>query len=121
VYTGTHDNDTTRGWYDSLPSSEQQHVRRYLNAAGESMHRDMIRAAWASVGVLACTPVQDVLDLGNDARMNVPGKARGNWAWRLEDLTGLRRRMRFLREFTELYGRLQPAVTSLDAQETGTA
>jgi 4-alpha-glucanotransferase len=121
VYTGTHDNDTTRGWYDALPSSEKSHVRRYLNGTAETIHRDMIRAAWASVGTLACTPVQDVLGLGNEARMNIPGKARGNWAWRLEDYSGLRRRTQFLGEFTELYGRSEPAIAVADDHDTGSA
>jgi 4-alpha-glucanotransferase len=107
VYTGTHDNDTTRGWYDSLPLEEQKHVRRYLNASGSTIHRDMLRTAWASVGVLACAPVQDVLGLGNEARMNVPGEAKGNWGWKLDNLSDLRRHAAFLREITELYGRNQ--------------
>ena len=107
VYTGTHDNDTTAGWYRSLPESEKRHVRKYLRTRGESVHRDMIRAAWGGVSVLACAPVQDLLGLGNDARMNVPGKARGNWGWRLQTLEPLRRRREFLGDLTTLFGRDQ--------------
>jgi 4-alpha-glucanotransferase len=108
MYTGTHDNETSVGWYTALPADEQRHVRRYLRAGRSSIHRDMISAAWASVAVLACTPVQDLAGLGNEARMNVPGKATGNWGWRMEDFSAIRRRQRFLRALTELYGRDNP-------------
>jgi 4-alpha-glucanotransferase len=86
MYTGTHDNETSRGWYSGLSVSERRHVARYLRSSSASVHRDMIRAAWASVSVLACSPVQDLLNLDNDSRMNVPGEAKGNWGWRLRDV-----------------------------------
>jgi 4-alpha-glucanotransferase len=120
VYTGTHDNDTTRGWYESLPADEQRYVRRYLGARGDTIHRDFIRTVWASVGVLACTPVQDVLGLGNDARMNIPGKAQGNWGWRLEQLSALRRRMGFISESSVLFGRDQPPLPT-ETDQAGSA
>ncbi len=102
VYTGTHDNDTTRGWYDTASDREKDHVRRYLARDGGDISWDLIRLAWASVADYAIAPLQDVLNLGTDGRMNLPGRAGGNWSWRyraealndgtlgrLADLTGL--------------------------------
>jgi 4-alpha-glucanotransferase len=83
VYTGTHDNDTTVGWYRSAPPEVQDHVRRYLARDGHDVAWDMIRAALSSVAEMAIVPMQDVLALGSEARMNTPGQASGNWAWRL--------------------------------------
>jgi 4-alpha-glucanotransferase len=85
VYTGTHDNDTTRGWYATLPEDARRLVWKQFGkpvgneraAAGE-----MIRLAWSSKAALAVAPLQDVLNLGTEARMNVPGRAEGNWRWR---------------------------------------
>jgi len=85
VYTGTHDNDTTRGWFEKLPQSHGQKVWNYLkHASGESSEVawELIRLAWSSVAALAMVPLQDVLNLGTDARMNLPGRAEGNWRWR---------------------------------------
>jgi 4-alpha-glucanotransferase len=84
VYTGTHDNDTTRGWYSAAPSHEKDFVRRYLGRGGEDISWDLIRLAWESVANVAVVPLQDVLNLGSESRMNFPGKALGNWAWRCE-------------------------------------
>ncbi len=83
VYTGTHDNDTTRGWYEHITSEERDRVRRYLAVDGRDVSWDMIRAAWMSVADLAVAPLQDVLALGSEARMNTPGQPAGNWSWRL--------------------------------------
>ncbi len=85
VYTGTHDNPTSREWYEELPPSQRQNVWRYLKSPeGESSHVawDLIRLAWSSVAALAITPLQDLLNLGPEARMNVPGRPEGNWSWR---------------------------------------
>ena len=79
VYTGTHDNDTTRGWYRSAQEKEKDHVRRYLARDGSDVSWDLIRVAWMSVADLAIAPLQDVLDLGSEARMNFPGRPNGNW------------------------------------------
>jgi len=84
VYSGTHDNDTTRGWYESAPEGEQHIARTYLYVDGGLIHWDLVRAAFSSVARWAIVPVQDLLGLGADARMNTPGVAEGNWAWRLE-------------------------------------
>ena len=82
AYTGTHDNDTTRGWWDALTKHEQHYVRRYLGTAGESIHWDMIRAASASVAATCIIPMQDVLGLDSAHRMNKPGQSEGYWEWR---------------------------------------
>ncbi len=84
VYTGTHDNDTTVGWFRTAPEDERGYAVDYVGGDGESIAWDLIRVALASVADIAITPVQDVLSLGNEARMNFPGTAEGNWAWRLE-------------------------------------
>ena len=85
VYTGTHDNPPTRGWYEDLPEA----ARRRLWRAAPRSHAErwdaaaaMLHLAWSSVAALAMTPLQDVLNLGTDARMNQPGTAHGNWRWR---------------------------------------
>ena len=83
VYTGTHDNDTTRGWYTSAPEAEKDFVRRYLQVDGSWIAWDLIRAAWSSVAVFALAPLQDLLELGNAARMNYPSRLGGNWEWRM--------------------------------------
>ena len=83
VYTGTHDNDTTLGWWGSQPEHVRDHVRRYLATSGHDVVWDLIRAAFSSVAHTAVVPLQDVLTLGSSARMNMPGLALGNWAWRV--------------------------------------
>jgi 4-alpha-glucanotransferase len=83
VYTGTHDNDTTVGWYASLPEASRDLVRRYLGRADHEVPDAMIRAALASVARMAVLPVQDLLKLGSEARLNRPGTVSGNWKWRL--------------------------------------
>jgi 4-alpha-glucanotransferase len=85
VYTGTHDNDTTRSWYESAPEAEKDFARRYLQADGNQFAWDLIKAAWSSVAVFALAPMQDLLDLGTAARMNYPSHLGGNWEWRLSN------------------------------------
>ena len=85
VYTGTHDNDTTRGWFEALPQNQRENVWNYLKRRpGESREIawELIRLAWSSVAALAMAPLQDVLNLGTEARMNLPGRVEGNWRWR---------------------------------------
>ena len=81
VYTGTHDNDTTRGWYDAAPEVEKDHYRRYLNVDGSNVAWDLIRLAMASSANTAIIPLQDVLALGTEHRMNIPGTTEGNWGF----------------------------------------
>ncbi len=82
AYTGTHDNDTTVGWYAALDEAEAHRVRLYTGSDGSAIHWDMIRLVLTSVSELAIYPVQDVLGLGSAARMNLPGRAQANWTWR---------------------------------------
>ncbi len=82
VYSGTHDNDTTVGWYRSATEREREFVRRYAGTDGRDVQWDLIRLASQSVADMAVFPFQDVLGLGTEARMNMPGQALGNWAWR---------------------------------------
>jgi len=107
AYTGTHDNDTTVGWYASLRARERKQVRRYLPDATEARGAawSMIRETWKSVAALAIAPVQDVLALGSAARMNTPGTAAGNWRWRAPDGFDRGPWVEQLAALTRLYGR----------------
>jgi len=85
AYTGTHDNNTTRGWFESLPEHVRQAARGYASKAGAGTGEiawDCISSVWSSKAGLAMTPLQDLLNLGGEGRMNVPGVANGNWRWR---------------------------------------
>jgi 4-alpha-glucanotransferase len=105
VYTGTHDNDTTRGWYATTEEKVRDHVRRYLARDGGDIAWDFIRLAWSSVADLAMAPLQDVLDLGSEARMNFPGRGWGNWGWRYSESVLHPGVLDRLGDMTELYGR----------------
>ncbi|WP_341526481.1 4-alpha-glucanotransferase [Nostoc sp. UHCC 0302] len=90
VYTGTHDNDTTVGWFNTASDNEKQSLLLYLGCiSDDGIHWDLIRLALSSVANQALIPLQDVLGLGNEARMNFPSHAEGNWEWRYQaaDLT----------------------------------
>jgi 4-alpha-glucanotransferase len=107
VYTGTHDNDTTRGWWRRAPKEEKELLRRYLGRAPRDISWDMLRLALGSVARLSIAPAQDLLALGSEARMNTPGAEAGNWTWRLgpDALTpALAER---LRDLCETYGRAE--------------
>jgi 4-alpha-glucanotransferase len=109
VYPGTHDNDTTLGWYATADEKTRDHARRYLRVGGAEMGWDLIRAAFGAVSRIAVIPMQDILSLGSAARLNSPGKPEGNWRWRLSklDLEKLTSggTARYLAELAELYGR----------------
>jgi len=108
VYSGTHDNDTTLGWYRSLDDATQDHIRRYLNVSGDEIAWDFIRIAIKSSAHLAVFPLQDLLSLGSEARLNTPGAPVGNWQWRYQShqLEALQNDSApYLRELIELYGR----------------
>ena len=106
VYTGTHDNDTTAGWFHSASEECRKHVLHYLGREDEvAISWEMIRLAWRSVAAFAIAPLQDVLSLGSEGRMNIPGQTEGNWRWRyspdaLDPAVSAR-----LAELTSLYGR----------------
>jgi 4-alpha-glucanotransferase len=82
VYTGTHDNDTTLGWYQSTDERVRDRLRRYLSIPDHAMPWALIVAAWRSVADTAIVPLPDLLGLGSEARFNTPGTLRGNWSWR---------------------------------------
>jgi len=105
LYTGTHDNDTLRGWYESLPEKRLA-VLRAAGVRGRQPWWDLIALAQGSVARLCMLQVQDVLGLGNEARMNLPGTASGNWAFRLEPGQLTKRHAKRLREVTEGAGRV---------------
>ncbi|MBA2470238.1 MAG: 4-alpha-glucanotransferase [Chloroflexia bacterium] len=106
VYTATHDNQTTVGWFASKPEAEREAIQRYLGRDGADIAWDMIRLALSSVADTAIIAMQDVLRLGDEARMNVPGQTLGNWSWRFLDTQLGTSLANGLRELTWLYGRL---------------
>ncbi len=108
VYTGTHDNDTTVGWYNSRGASEKHAVREYLATDGSNIHLDLIRLALSSVADLAVIPMQDLLGLGSEARMNMPGRATGNWSWRYQPTMLKEWRREWLAHLTHMYNRVPP-------------
>jgi 4-alpha-glucanotransferase len=118
VYTGTHDNDTSRGWYASAPEHERDLLRRYLGRDGSDPATDLIRAAWASVAVFALAPMQDLLGLGGEARMNLPGRESGNWGWRIAPGAAGEGQALRLRELNRLYGRLAAPAPAAGADAT---
>jgi len=108
VYPGTHDNDTTLGWYRSLEQPARDHVNRYLRVDGREIPWDLLRSAYVSPARLAVVPMQDMLSLDSRARFNTPAAPQGNWQWRctraqLDSLTGPA--SAYLRDLAALYGR----------------
>ena len=124
AYTGTHDNNTTRGWFETLPDSAKRLVRKCVGWTGEDSHgiaAALMRAAWPSAAGLTIAPLQDVLDLGAEARMNVPGRAQGNWQWRWADGAPPEEAFRWFAELTSTSGRARdpiPLPVSAIAQRT---
>ena len=117
AYTGTHDNDTVVGWWEAQApkkpkdsetplSPVQEHCMNYLNTDGSEINWDMIRAVWASVADTAIIPLQDVLGLGNEARMNYPSSLDGNWSWRYAEADLTEEMLARLKGLTETYGRI---------------
>ena len=109
IYTGTHDNDTTMGWYSSREAWELELCHNYLGPVNEPMNWALMRMAYRSVADLAIVPMQDILGLGSEARMNTPGKFGSNWDWRLnlDDFTP--QVQADLKELALIYGRTEPA------------
>jgi 4-alpha-glucanotransferase len=116
AYTGTHDNDTTVGWFNSRAGAgstrddkeigrEHDFCLKYLNSDGSEINWDLIRAVWASVADTAIAPMQDLLGLGNEARMNLPASTEGNWYWRFKKGQFTDEIKARLKELTEIYGR----------------
>lgn len=116
VYTGTHDNDTTVGWWSSAGvedstrtadqvNREKEFALKYLDCDAKEIHWSLIRAALASVADIAIIPLQDVLGLGTEARMNLPGRPGGNWRWRYPSHLLTPELQSRLKELTTLYER----------------
>ena len=119
VYTGTHDNDTTAGWWkESAGDEEKERAAEYLGRPEDGMHWAFIRAAFSSVARMAIVPLQDVLGLGSEARMNRPSQSEGNWGWRFAAgaLTGaLETKLAALAEVCDR----TPTVSAADQQSHG--
>jgi len=116
-YTGTHDNPTTRGWYEDLPDTARGNLWRYLKRPGGTSadaSAALLPVLWSSVAALAIAPLQDVLNLGKEARMNQPGSAQGNWRWRSTDEMLAAPAFQSLQELTRASAR------AADAQRTPT-
>jgi 4-alpha-glucanotransferase len=118
VYTGTHDNDTTVGWFNSVAGagstrtdaqigSERKFCMKYLNTAGQEIEWDFIRSVLASVSNTTVVPLQDLLGLGNEARMNLPNSTQGNWTWRVKEGALTVAHSERLRDMTDTYGRIR--------------
>jgi len=105
AYTGTHDNETTVGWYGGLTEREKSYFDAYAPGAARDPAWTLIRLAWASVAELAITPLQDVLRLGNEARMNLPGTTGNNWRWRVDPALLTDEPFERLAKLTEVYQR----------------
>jgi len=116
AYTGTHDNDTTVGWFNSQAGAgstrdtnditrEHDYCLKYLDSDGSEIHWDFIRAVWASVADTAITPLPDLLGIGTEGRMNLPASDSGNWHWRMTEDSVSDEIVLRLKELTETYGR----------------
>jgi 4-alpha-glucanotransferase len=105
VYTGTHDNDTLKGWFDSLEPDIKKKVLDYADANEANIIKKMIRLAWSSTAKMAVIPMQDLLGLGSEARMNVPGTPGGNWQWRYSKEMLKDEHAEMLRHLTKIYNR----------------
>lgn len=119
VYTGTHDNDTTLGWFlsEHLSLDQKQRIKKIVNQADldhTTIHKDLIYLAMASISRLCIFPLQDILGFGNDCRMNSPGTKEGNWTWRCAPRFLTDSLSTWLREMTELFGRA-PEHSTIDS------
>ncbi|MBF0286432.1 MAG: 4-alpha-glucanotransferase [SAR324 cluster bacterium] len=109
VYTGTHDNNTTRGWFDEISTEDRKRVRQYVgsNVTRTTVSQDLMRLAWASTSNTAIAPLQDVFSLGAEARMNLPASVRNNWKWRYKQEMITPESIEWLRELTYVYQRVR--------------
>jgi 4-alpha-glucanotransferase len=103
AYTGTHDNDTARGWLESAPQQEKEFAFRYLNTDPDRFVWDLIRSVWSSVAVYSMTTMQDLFNLDTAARMNYPSKLGGNWEWRMQEKMMNDELARSLHELNEIF------------------
>jgi 4-alpha-glucanotransferase len=107
VYTGTHDNDTAMGWITNAKPEDKKYMLEYIGKEGDFNCWDLIRLAWASVADTAIVPMQDLLCLGTEARMNLPGTTSNNWTWRAKSSDFDANLAKRLAKLTELYGRYE--------------
>jgi 4-alpha-glucanotransferase len=124
VYTGTHDNNTTRGWFEALPHAERRRVWSILNRTeGDSneIAGELLRLAWSSVAALAIAPLQDLLNLGAEARMNLPGSTDSHWRWRCTEEMLHSPTFQRLRDVTAISNRLHAPRSRAVANEVGAA
>jgi 4-alpha-glucanotransferase len=105
AYTGTHDNDTSLGWFNAATPKERRFLHKYIPGKGKQMVENLIEAVWASCAKTAIIPMQDVLGLDTTARMNTPGIAAGNWDWRFTWPQIRNNHKVFLKQITEKYNR----------------
>ena len=122
VYTGTHDNTTSRGWYEELAPHQRQNFWSYLNSPERNSREvawDLMHLAWSSPAALAIAPLQDLLNLGGQARMNIPGRAEGNWSWRCTEELLSAADFHWLRDLTRSSNRVgilaNPAIEMAEA------
>jgi 4-alpha-glucanotransferase len=109
AYTGTHDNDTTQGWFKSAPKNERDFSKDYLKTDGSNIARDFVQAVWGSLAKLAIAPIQDFLELDSEARMNYPSSAQGNWAWRMGEAALSKELSTRIADLNEDSGRVNPS------------
>ena len=104
-YTGTHDNNTTQGWYEKAPEVARDKVRYYMNTDGKCIHWDFIRTCLGTIAKFAIFPMQDALGVDADGRMNTPGTDQNNWAWRCKEDAFSDELAKALANITRVYGR----------------
>jgi len=124
AYSGTHDNAPTREWYQELPDYQRQNFWKYLKrerGGSDEAASALMQLAWSSKAALTIAPLQDLLNLGAEARMNVPGRASGNWRWRISGDKLSLRAFEWLGELTEATKRAQPETSAAKLEHTGFA
>jgi 4-alpha-glucanotransferase len=105
AYTGTHDNNTLCGWWDSLDSKEKKIVEQYTSGKRGNIRQRLIELVWSSCARTAIIPLQDILALGTEARMNVPGTATGNWGWRYQERQLKKEHFELIQQLNQKYNR----------------
>ncbi len=107
AYSGTHDNDTIRGWFDKLNKKEKKYVKSFIFKNSKNVSESLIRLLWSSVAKTVIIPIQDLLNFGSETRMNIPGTKGNNWSWRLKPGIISEGKINFLINITEIYGRVK--------------
>jgi 4-alpha-glucanotransferase len=117
TYTGTHDNDTSQGWFGALSAGDKKCVCNYLNCTAKGFLDSFVRCALASPSWLCLVPMQDVLGLDGGSRMNTPGTMWGNWQWRMSEGMDIKAGMKKFAELTKIYGRARVVVEEKKEKE----